>query len=226
MKVSNNITDIEKSCNYRNNNNCSLKGKLLDLNIIYKAQITTNHLNYKQKSYIWTVERDFINGFKSSEISFNIEHYENDTVLSKEYWITKYNYFIPKVTRRIIRKCTPFNRTKRKCYLCLNEKLELGSFRLDNLLNKRSEFIIKCRHQNKWKPLLLDCWCRAIWLRLQSCRKPTSVVGYVRDNSWISRNIRWLQNVSIYPLCLNKVSFVHVSFSRIWKEGAFHCRLI
>ena len=53
---------------------------------------------------------------------------------------------------------------------------------------------------------LLDCGYRV--------GKPTSAVGYVRDNSWFSRNIRWLQNVSICPLCLRKGSFVHDNFSR------------
>ena len=44
-------------------------------------------------------------------------------------------------------KCTPFNTTKTKSYLSLNEKLEIASYKGDNLLNKRSELISKCRHQ-------------------------------------------------------------------------------
>ena len=43
----------------------------------------------------------------------------------------------PKVTWRIIRKCAFFNTTKRKCYLFLNEKSEIASYKGDNLLNKR-----------------------------------------------------------------------------------------
>ena len=39
----------------------------------------------------------------------------------------------------------------------------------------------------KCEPLLFDCWCWATWLWLQSCRKPTFAVGYIRDNSWFSR---------------------------------------
>ena len=42
---------------------------------------------------------------------------------------------------RIIRKCAPFNTTKSKCYLCLNEKLEIASYKGDILLKKRSELI-------------------------------------------------------------------------------------
>ena len=150
MKVLNNTAETEESCNCRNKNNCPLDGKCLTPNIIYEGQITSNQRNYKQKVYIGTAETDFKHRFNNHTKSFNLEHYENDTELSKEYWTIKRNHFIPKVTWRIIRKCAPFNTTKRKCYLCLNEKLEIASYKGDNLLNKRSELISKCRHQNKF----------------------------------------------------------------------------
>ena len=54
------------------------------------------------------------------------------------------------------RKCAPFNTTKRKYYLCLNVKLDIASYKGDNLLNKRSELIKKCRHQNKFTLLWHD----------------------------------------------------------------------
>ena len=145
MKVLNNAAETEESCNCRNKNNCSLDGKCLTPNIIYEAQITPNQLNYKQKAYIGTSETDFKRRFNNDTKSFNLEHYENDTELSKEYWTIKRNHFTPKVTWRITRKCAPFNTTKRKCDLCLNEKLEIASYKRDNLLNKRSELIdTKC----------------------------------------------------------------------------------
>ena len=77
------------------------------------------------------------------------EDYANDTELSKEYWDIKRNNFIPKVTRSIVRECPPYSLSKRKCYLCLNEKLEINSYKGNNLLNKRLELINKCRHLNK-----------------------------------------------------------------------------
>ena len=117
---------------------------------------TSNQLNYQQNVYIGTAETDFKHRFNNHTKSFNLEHYENDTELSKEYWTIKRNHFKPKVTWRIIRKCPPFHTTKRKCYLCLNEKLEIASCKGDNLLNKRSELISKCRHQNKFTFLLHD----------------------------------------------------------------------
>ena len=149
MKVLNNTAEIQESSHCRNKNNCPLDGKCLTPNINYQAQITSNQLNYKQKIYIGTAETDFKHRFNNPTKSFNLEHYENDTELSKEYWEIKRNDFTPKVTWRIIKKCAPFNTTKRKCHLCLNEKLEIASYKGDNLLNKRKELISKYRHQHK-----------------------------------------------------------------------------
>ena len=117
MKVWNNTAEIEEGCNCRNRKNCPLDGKCLTPNIIYEAQIMSNQPNYKQKVYIGTAETDFKHRFNNHTKSFNLEHYENDTELSKEYWTIKRNHFTPKVTWRIIRKCEPFNTTKRKCYV-------------------------------------------------------------------------------------------------------------
>ena len=86
LKVLNNTAEIEESCNCRNKNNCPLDGKCLTPNIIYKAQILSKQLNYKQKNYIGTTETDFEHRFSNHTKSFNFEHYESDTELSKEYW--------------------------------------------------------------------------------------------------------------------------------------------
>ena len=75
---------------------------------------------------------------------FTHEDYANDIEFSKEYWEIKRNNFIPKITWSILRECPPYNLRKRKCYLCLNEKLEINSYKGNNLLNKISE-LIKCR---------------------------------------------------------------------------------
>ena len=85
MKVLNNTTKTEESCNCRNKNNCRLDRKCLTPNVIYEAQITPNQLNYKQKIYIGTAETDFKHRFNNDTKLFNLENYENDTKQSKEY---------------------------------------------------------------------------------------------------------------------------------------------
>ena len=64
--------------------------------------------------------------------------------------------YTPEITWRIIRKCLPYNYNSRKCDLCLNEKLEIALYKGQNLLNKKTELISKCRHQNKFMLLRHD----------------------------------------------------------------------
>ena len=75
MKVLNNTAEIEESFDCRNKNNCPLDGKGITPNIIYKSQIMSNQLDYKQKIYIGTVKTDFKYRFNNHTKSFNLEHY-------------------------------------------------------------------------------------------------------------------------------------------------------
>ena len=70
MKVLNNTAEIEEGYNCRKRNSCPLHGKWLTPNIIYEAQ----------KVYIGTAETDFKQRFNNHTKSFNLEHYENDTL--------------------------------------------------------------------------------------------------------------------------------------------------
>ena len=44
-----------------------------------------------------------------------------------------------------------YNPTSKRCNLCLTEKLEILDDPDKNMLNKRSEIISQCRHQNKYR---------------------------------------------------------------------------
>ena len=80
----------------------------------------------------------------------NYVKYKTDTELSKEYWRLKELNAQPHIKYYIMKKCPPTKRTG-PCYLCLNEKLFILEHKGDNLLNKRTELIAKCRHKNKFK---------------------------------------------------------------------------
>ena len=62
----------------------------------------------------------------------------------------------PEITWRTTRKCLPYNYNSRKCYLCLDEKLEIALYEGETLLNKKTELISKCRPQNKFLLLRYD----------------------------------------------------------------------
>ena len=46
--------------------------------------LLSNQPSYKEKKYIGTAETDFKHKFNNHTTSFNLEHYKNDTELSKE----------------------------------------------------------------------------------------------------------------------------------------------
>ena len=56
----------------------------------------------------------------------------------------------PKETWAVRNQFSEYNPQSKRCFLCLNEKLELLEDKENNLLNKKSEVISKCRYQNKY----------------------------------------------------------------------------
>ena len=107
--------------------------------------------NYKEKVYKGICSTTFKDRYGNHKKSFNNERYKTDTELSKEVWDVKERNGTPNVTWRIFGKFQPYNPESKRCYLCLNEKLEITLHKEDNIINKRSEVISKCRHKNKYK---------------------------------------------------------------------------
>ena len=146
----NESNDDKRTCNCRQKNECPMNGKCLTTNLIYEATITSDKPNQQAKKYIGLTENTFKTRFGNHKNSFNTERYKNATELSKEYWEIKKENFTPTITWNIIAQCAPFNKNTRTCKLCLREKLEIVTYKGDNLLNKRSELVSKCRHSNKY----------------------------------------------------------------------------
>ena len=142
--------------NCRNKEDCLLNGQCQIGEVVYESTLTSNQQNYKDKKYFGIAEESFKGRLYNYNLSFRNEFYKNDTELSKELWQIKMKNYTPKITWRIIRKCPPYNYNSRKCYLCLNEKLEIALYEGENLLNKKTELISKCRHQNKFMLLRHD----------------------------------------------------------------------
>ena len=137
---------INKShCNCRNKEACPVSNRR-----------SSNQPTYKEKKYFGIAEESFKGRLYNHNLSFRNDLYKNNTELSKELWQTKMKNYTPEITWRIIRKCLPYNYNSRKCDLCLNEKLEIALYKGQNLLNKKTELISKCRHQNKFMLLRHD----------------------------------------------------------------------
>ena len=149
-KVLNNQSQTTNiKCNCLQKNECPLNGLCQTKNVIYEATVSSNDPFYKPQKYIGLSETTFKKRFANHKKSFKNNRYENDTELSKEIWKIKKQNFVPIITWKIRKKSPGFNRSSMKCFLCLNEKLEIISYEGDNLLNKRSELISKCIHLNK-----------------------------------------------------------------------------
>ena len=70
------------------------------------------------------------------------------TELSKYIWNLKNQGITPIVKWRTVKKVNS-KVSPNYCKLCLTEKFFIESLDDCNLLNKRSELVSKCRHQNK-----------------------------------------------------------------------------
>ena len=88
--------------------------------------------------------------FRNHKKSFNHIKYKNNTELSKEFWEIKQYNGTPKIIQRVLRACHSFNLYNRHCFLFLNEKYQIQTYKEDNLLNKRTETINSRRQRGKF----------------------------------------------------------------------------
>ena len=104
----------------------------------------------KEAIYIGAAEH-FKDRYRNHTKSFRHEVYRKDTELSKHIWKLidkKINY---KIEWKILKRTSGYNKVSKVCNLCLSEKFEIFKFKNKNaLLNKRSELVSKCRHENKY----------------------------------------------------------------------------
>ena len=117
--------------------------------MVYKAKVTSSNQNYQEKVYFGSCETTFKKRFSNHKKSFNLKEDKNETELSNEIWQIKNSGHHPKVKWEIVKKYFPYIPQTKRSSLCLNEKLEIAAYKEQNLLNKRNEIVLKCRHQLK-----------------------------------------------------------------------------
>ena len=142
--------NITRTCNCIGKHQCSLKEKCLTNNVLYKASITSNEENCKTKIYCGVSETAFKLRYANHKKTFNNIKYQTDAELSSEYWNIISANKTSNVPWEILGTHKSYNQSSKRCLLCLNEKLAIALHRDDNMLNKRSEVISKCRHRNKY----------------------------------------------------------------------------
>ena len=149
-KVINNDAKELKSCNCRVKFECPLNGQCQVTDIIYKYTVLSP--DKPNKAYLGTAEGDFKKQFYNHRMSFNNEASANDINLSRYLWeLKEISNLSPTLAWSIAKIVPPYSNISKKCLLCLHKKLEIINYpRPDELLNKRSELISKCRHANKF----------------------------------------------------------------------------
>ena len=136
----------QANCNCRNKQECPLDSKCLSKSIVYKATVTTD--TNEEKLYIGITEHTFKSRYNNHKMS--LKHHTHDTVLSKYIWDLKDNNIKHSIKHSVLKRSVPYKGGSTRCNLCLAEKLSILTAEKSSLLNKKSELITKCRHENKF----------------------------------------------------------------------------
>ena len=136
--------------NCRKKEDCTLEGTCRAENIIHKCIVSTS--GYPDKVYLGTAERDFKKRYYNHISSFKNETQMNKTTLAKYVWEQKQRHNITPTLKWYIVKSVPsYSNITKSCMLCLHKKFEILTYpNQDELLNKRSELVSKCRLINKY----------------------------------------------------------------------------
>ena len=135
-------------CNCRMSSECPLDNKCLEECLVYEATITSNE---GSKVYLGSTEASFKTRFTQHKASLVHESKSSSTALSKHVWDLKTRGIPHEIKWRIVSKCQPYKCGSRRCDLCLTEKFEILKADKAGCLNRNSELMQKCRHNNKHK---------------------------------------------------------------------------
>ena len=143
------VKNTQKPCNCRVKNQCPLDGQCQADNVVYQSEVSTES-NSDTKLYIGLTEKPFKLRYANHLQSIKREQYQNSTELSKHIWQLKNRKQNFKINWSIRQRAQAYTNMTKRCNLCLTEKLSIMFAEKNNLLNKRTELISKCRHQNKY----------------------------------------------------------------------------
>ena len=137
----------QQTCNCRKKSECPLNGNCLQSGLVYQATIETDDTTQK---YIGLTVGDFKTRYRNHTKSFNHKKYKMETELSKLVWSLKDKRKSYSIKWKIIAKAPAYRCGTRRCDLCTTEKM-LIAMADDTCINKRDEFVSRCRHRQKYK---------------------------------------------------------------------------
>ena len=112
-------------CNCRVKSTCPLPNKCLYTNTIFKATVKTNN---SVKHCIGATEGTIKQRIHNHNLSFKYRNYASNTSLSSYIWQLKDTNISPTITWEILEQAPAYNKTPKKCLLCLHEKLAIITY--------------------------------------------------------------------------------------------------
>ena len=135
--------------NCRKKDSCPLTGEFLTPKVIYCADVS-NEANNDQKFYFGLAETTFKERYNNHKRDVKYIKYQYNTELTKYIWNLKKNSIKYNIQWKVVDKVYGYANST-ICKLCLTEKLWIVNHISDNnILNKKSELINKCRHLKKF----------------------------------------------------------------------------
>ena len=138
---------VSKMCNCRVKDQCPMDGNCLMQSVVYKAEVTTEET---EREYTGLTAMPFKQRYNNHQQSFKNEKYRHSTALSTYCWSLKESQKEYTIKWSVYRRATPYTNVTKRCNLCLAEKLAIIKSDKSRSLNKRTELISKCRHENKF----------------------------------------------------------------------------
>ena len=143
----NNEETLPSLCNCRNIELCPLNGQCRQTNVIYKATVSSGSV---VKSYYGLSKGEFKLRYRNHTSSFRNKKYSKSSELAKYIWHLKDRNKQYEVAWSVVSRANACRCGTRRCNLCTTEKLLIAQSDPLTTLNKRSEIISKCRHENKF----------------------------------------------------------------------------
>ena len=124
-----------------------MNGKCQAQNVVYKCTVSAI-LNFPKRAYLGVAEGDWKQRFCNHKKSIKNKSFK----LSSYLWDLreKHNVF-PTLTWSVVKSVPGYSNISKRCLLCLTEKVLIATYENpEQLLNKRSEVMAKCCHNNKF----------------------------------------------------------------------------
>ena len=135
--------------NCRDKMQCPMDGNCQISSIVYKATVQVTGKD-RQNEYISLMEPAFKKRHGHHLTPFRNETHEKSTELSKCVWNLKRQNSEYSLGWSVIDQTPGYSNITKRCPLCLREKLEILQADKRVNINKTSELVSKCRHENKY----------------------------------------------------------------------------